>query len=113
VALASNRWPQASGKRLTARMNRTRLDDVVDKKTGHPLTDPKTGDAQKREVSNRRAGYDFTFRVPKSVSLYVAVNEDKLVEQMMESVNLRGQSVVVCSDERSETMFYLPAPGGA
>ena len=28
---------------------------------------------QKREVSNRTAGYDFTFTVPKSVSLYLAV----------------------------------------
>ena len=38
---------------------------------------------KKREVSNRRAGYDFTFSVPKSVSLYLAVNEDKVVEQMI------------------------------
>jgi len=38
---------------------------------------------QKREVSNRRAGYDFTFSVPKSVSLYLTVNEDKVVEQMI------------------------------
>jgi hypothetical protein len=38
---------------------------------------------KKREVSNRRAGYDFTFSAPKSVSLYLAVNEDKVVEQMI------------------------------
>ena len=37
----------------------------------------------KREVSNRRAGYDFTFSVPKSVSLYLALNEDRLVEQII------------------------------
>jgi conjugative relaxase-like TrwC/TraI family protein len=83
VALANNRWPEASGKRLTARMNKSRLEDVTDKKTGLPVTDPGTGEVQKREVSNRRAGYDFTFSVPKSVSLYLAVNEDKAVEQMI------------------------------
>ena len=27
VALANNRWPGANGKRLTARMNKTRLED--------------------------------------------------------------------------------------
>jgi conjugative relaxase-like TrwC/TraI family protein len=37
----------------------------------------------KRKVSNRRAGYDFTFSAPKSVSLYLASNEDKVVEQMI------------------------------
>ncbi len=31
----------------------------------------------------------------------------------MESVNFRGQTVVACSDERFDTMFYVPAPGGA
>jgi conjugative relaxase-like TrwC/TraI family protein len=83
VALANNRWPGANGKRLTARMNKTRLEDVTDKKTGLLVVDPKTGEVQKREVSNRRAGYDFTFSVPKSVSLYLAVNEDKVLEQMI------------------------------
>jgi TrwC relaxase len=74
VALVNNRSPKANGKRLTARMNKTRLEDVTDKKTGLLVVDPKTGEVQKREVSNRRAGYDFTFSVPKSVSLYLAVN---------------------------------------
>jgi conjugative relaxase-like TrwC/TraI family protein len=82
VALANNPWPVANGKRLTARMNRTRLEDVFDK-TGAPTIDPETGTVKKREVSNRRAGYDFTFSAPKSVSLYLAVNEDKVVEQMI------------------------------
>ena len=82
VALANNRWPGANGKRLTARMNKTRLEDVIDK-TGVPTIDPETGTVKKREVSNRRAGYDFTFSAPKSVSLYLAVNEDKVVEQMI------------------------------
>ncbi|HEY1476273.1 MAG TPA: MobF family relaxase [Chthoniobacterales bacterium] len=83
VALANNRWPGADGERLTARMNKTRLEGVRDKKTGLPKIDPETGTAQKREVSNRRSGYDFTFSVPKSVSIYLAVNEDKVVEEMI------------------------------
>ena len=82
VALTNNRWPGANGKRLTARMNKTRLEDVTDK-TGMPTIDSETGTVKKREVSNRRAGYDFTFSAPKSVSLYLAVNEDKVVEQMI------------------------------
>jgi hypothetical protein len=77
VALANNRWPGPKGKRLTARMNKTRLEDVIDK-TGVPAIDPETGTAKKREVSNRRAGYDFTFSVPKSVSLYLASMRTRL-----------------------------------
>jgi conjugative relaxase-like TrwC/TraI family protein len=83
VALANNRWPGADGARLTARMNKIRLEDVRDKKTGLPTLDPETGMLQKREVSNRRSGYDFTFSVPKSVSIYLAVNDDKVVMQMI------------------------------
>ena len=79
VALANNKRPGANGKRLTARMNKTRLEDVIEK-TG---IDAETGTVKKREVSNRRAGYDFTFSAPKSVSLYLAINEDKVVEQMI------------------------------
>jgi hypothetical protein len=82
VALANNRWPGANGRRLTARMNKTRLEDVI-AKTGVPTIDPETGTVKKREVSNRRAGYDFMFSAPKSVSLYLAVNEDKVIEQMI------------------------------
>ena len=33
VALINNRWPGANGKRLTARMNKTRLELLKDKKT--------------------------------------------------------------------------------
>jgi hypothetical protein len=40
-------------------MNKTRLEDVTDKKTRLPKIDPETGKVEKREVSNRRAGYDF------------------------------------------------------
>src|SRR5262249_34248179 len=83
VALANNRWPGANGQRLTARTNKTRREDVTDKKDGLPVIDPETGDVRKREVSNRRAGYDFTFSAPKSVSLYLAINEDKIVKQMI------------------------------
>jgi conjugative relaxase-like TrwC/TraI family protein len=64
-------------------MNKTRLEDVINKKTGLPVIDPKTGELQKREVSNRQAGYDFTFSAPKSVSLYLVLNEDKIVEQLI------------------------------
>src|SRR6516164_3232236 len=83
VALANNKVPGTTGKRLTARMNKTRLEMVVDKRTGLAVIDPETGAAKKREVSNRRAGYDFTFSVPKSVSLYLAGNEDTRVEQFV------------------------------
>src|ERR1700731_4097988 len=83
VALTNNRSPGTDGKRLTARMNKTRLEDVINKKTRVPAIDPETGAVMKREVSNRRAGYDFTFSVPKSMSLYLAVNEDKVIEQMI------------------------------
>jgi hypothetical protein len=64
-------------------MNKTRLEGVKDKKTGLPAINRETGDARKREVSNRRVGYDFTFSVPESVSLYLAVNQDKVVEQVI------------------------------
>jgi TrwC relaxase len=92
VALINNRWPGANG----ARMNNTRLED---KKTGRPVRHPETGDVQKREVSNRRVGYDFTFSVPKSVSLYLALNEDKFVEQ-------------VIAEALEETMATIEAPDG-
>ena len=99
VALVNNRWPGANGERLTARMNKIRLEDVKDKKTGLPVIHPRTGDVQKREVSNRRVGYDFTFSVPKSVSLYLALNEDKFVEQ-------------VIAEALEETMATIEAPDG-
>ena len=36
VALANNKWPGVNGKRLTARMNKTRLEDVIDRRPGGP-----------------------------------------------------------------------------
>jgi conjugative relaxase-like TrwC/TraI family protein len=83
VALANNKVPGTLGKRLTARMNKTRGKVMVDKRTGLPVIDPKTGQAEKREVSNRRAGYDSTFSVPKSVSLYLTLADDKVLEKMI------------------------------
>jgi TrwC relaxase len=47
VALVNNKWPGANGERLTARMNKTRMEDVKDKKTGLPVIQPETGDLQK------------------------------------------------------------------
>jgi hypothetical protein len=35
------------------------------------------------EVSNRRAGYDFCFSVPKSVSLYLVEAGDRTVERLI------------------------------
>src|SRR5205823_8616065 len=72
VALAGNKVP-GTGKRLTLRSNTTREEKVRDKKTSLPILDPETGQPITTEVSNRRAGYDFTFSVPQSVSLYPAV----------------------------------------
>lgn len=36
-----------------------------------------------RTKGDRRAGYDFTFSVPKSVSLYLAMSDDRRVERMI------------------------------
>jgi conjugative relaxase-like TrwC/TraI family protein len=61
VALAENRRP-GTDERLTQRNNGER-----------------TENGKKKE--NRRAGYDFTFSVPKSISLYLAMNDDKELER--------------------------------
>ena len=82
VALINNRWPRGNGNRLTARMDKTRLEDLKDKKTGPPVIHPETGDVQKCEASNPRVGYDFTFSVPKSVSLYLAVNKETAAQKL-------------------------------
>ena len=57
VALAKNLVPGKAKEQLTARM--------------------------KSEEGNRRAGYDFTFSVPKSISVYLAGTNDKAVERMI------------------------------
>ena len=82
VSLAGNKVP-GTGKRLTLRQNTTREEKLRDKETGIPILDTETGQPITTQVSNRRAGYDFTFSVPKSVSLYLAVNGDKVVEELI------------------------------
>ena len=75
IALASNKRP-GTDETLTVRMKTTRREAelVFDEKTN---TWKQIGG----EVSNRRAGYDFCFSVPKSVSLYLVETGDKIVER--------------------------------
>jgi len=62
VALLRNENP-TTGKRLTARLNTNRQED---------------GEA----VSNRQVGYGLVFGVPKSVSVYLAITGDQVVENI-------------------------------
>jgi hypothetical protein len=72
--LVRNRVPRSKGQgRLTARDNTTREEWKLDPVTGHWGW---------KEVANRQTGYDWTFSVPKSVSLYLARTEDPLVEKL-------------------------------
>jgi TrwC relaxase len=71
VSLAENKVP-GKNKRLRLRSNTTREEKIRDKETDMPILDCETGQPTTKEISNRRAGYDFTFSVPKSVSLYLA-----------------------------------------
>ena len=77
VALANNRIPQ-SGDRLTARTNDTRTHIVweLDEETQSRV--PK-----EKEVNYRRVCVDFTFSVPKSVSMYLAKTKDEEVEKLI------------------------------
>jgi conjugative relaxase-like TrwC/TraI family protein len=87
IALTENRMPGTKGESLTLRTNTTRLAPVVDEKTGEFVTDPDTGKIKMEEVSNRRAGYDFTFSVPKSLSVamaFMGAEERAKVEEMIE-----------------------------
>ena len=77
VALASNQRPDTK-ERLTPRTNDTRTET---KREFDPQT--KTWTEKEVEVSNRRAGYDFCFSAPKSVSIYLAETGDKNVERMI------------------------------
>jgi conjugative relaxase-like TrwC/TraI family protein len=65
VALLRNEDP-TTGKRLTARMNTSR------KKNGE-------------RVSNRQIGYGLLFGVPKSLSVYLAITRDQVVENIARS----------------------------
>src|SRR5205823_1017727 len=65
VALLRNEYP-TSGERLTARMNTSRQEN---------------GEA----VSIRQVGYGLVFGVPKSVSIYLAIARDEVVENIAKS----------------------------
>ena len=68
IALACNKRP-GTDETLTVRMKTTRKQNeaVLNEKTN-------TWKQEEGDVSNRRAGYDFCFSVPKSVSLYLVEN---------------------------------------
>jgi conjugative relaxase-like TrwC/TraI family protein len=65
VALLRNENP-TTGKRLTARMNTSRQED---------------GEA----ISNRQVGYGLVFGAPKSLSIYLAITGDQVVENIARS----------------------------
>jgi conjugative relaxase-like TrwC/TraI family protein len=65
VALLRNENP-TTGKRLTARMNTSRQEDG-------------------ETISNRQVGYGLVFGVPKSLSIYLAITGDQVVESIARS----------------------------
>jgi conjugative relaxase-like TrwC/TraI family protein len=65
VALLRNENP-TTGERLTARMNTSRQEDG-------------------ETVSNRQVGYGLVFGVPKSLSIYLAITGDQVVENTARS----------------------------
>src|SRR5215471_16941887 len=65
VALLRNQDP-TTDKRLTARMNTSRQEDG-------------------ETVSNRQVGYGLVFGVPKSLSIYLAITGDQVVENVARS----------------------------
>jgi len=77
VAIVNNQAP-GSGQRLTARNNTTRTRVVwkLDQAT-------QTKVPVQEEISNRRVCVDFTFSVPKSVSMYLARTKDAEVEKLI------------------------------
>jgi hypothetical protein len=70
VAIANNRLPQ-SGDRLKPRTNDKRVEIVWELNEETQSRVPK-----EIEVNNRRVCVDFTFSVPKSVSMYLARPRD-------------------------------------
>ena len=69
-------WRGAGAARLGLSGNVDRRDwdalcDNQDPRTGETLT--------ARQKSNRRIGYDFTFHVPKSVSVYYGLTRDEQI----------------------------------
>ena len=77
VAIVNNRAP-GSDERLTARNNTTRT-RVVWK--AEEVTQTKV--PLEEEISNRRVCLDFTFSVPKSISMYLARTKDAEVEELI------------------------------
>jgi conjugative relaxase-like TrwC/TraI family protein len=73
MALCNNEVPK-TGERLTARTNDVRHEPVID---------PETGEVKMRKVSNRRIAVDFTFSVPKSVSMHLALTHDLEAEKLV------------------------------
>jgi conjugative relaxase-like TrwC/TraI family protein len=65
VTLLRNENP-ATGKRLTARLNTSRQEDS-------------------ERLSNRQVGYGLVFGVPKSLSIYLAITSDQVVESIARS----------------------------
>ena len=47
------------------------------------MIDPETGEVKMREVSNRRIAVDFTFSVPKSVSMHLGLTHDVEAEKIV------------------------------
>jgi conjugative relaxase-like TrwC/TraI family protein len=82
IAVCNNEVPKTR-ERLTVRTNDVRHEPVIDKETGQPVIDPKTGEVKMREVSNRRIAVDFTFSVPKSVSMHLALTHDVEAERLV------------------------------
>lgn len=78
----SGHWRGKAAKRL-------KLLGKVDRETFIRVVNnqhPKTGERLTvRNVSNRRAGYDYTFNAPKSVSLIYSVTKDKAILEAHQS----------------------------
>ena len=82
IAVCNNEVPKTR-ERLTARTNDIRHEPVIHKETGQPVIDPETGEVKMRAVSNRRIAVDFTYSVPKSVSMHLALTHDVEAEKLV------------------------------
>jgi conjugative relaxase-like TrwC/TraI family protein len=78
VALLRNEDP-TTGKRLTARRNTNRQEDG-------------------ETVSNRQVGYGLVFGVPKSLSIYLAITGDQVVENIASASQcMSGKIIFICN----------------
>src|SRR5215472_751423 len=75
-------WGGTGAERLGLSGEVRREDFVSLASNRHPGSDRNLTERTKEK---RRAGYDFTFSVPKSVSLYLAETRDREVERMIQS----------------------------